>query len=164
MNNKGFSLIEMLAAVVILGVLGTIAVVGTTKYINQSRKKAYIVMSESIYEAAMNCQTKGDCTTGGYFVNFRGSTTNSNSSRDLIAKGYIDELKNPISKNEQCQGTVMIEVIDESKEYKKYSYTVSLMCPGLKMKTAKYEKQNCSITWPDYKSDETIQCDVWRFN
>ena len=40
MNSKGFSLIEMLAAVVILGILGTIVVVGTTKYIKQSRDKA----------------------------------------------------------------------------------------------------------------------------
>ena len=108
MNNKGFSLIEMLATVVILGVLGTIAVVGTTKYINQSRKKAYVVMSQSIYEAAMNCQTKGNCTTGKY------------ESDELMKKGYIDELKNPISKNNQCFGYVNINESDPSKEYKKY--------------------------------------------
>lgn len=144
MNNKGFSLIEMLATVVILGVLGTIAVVGTTKYINQSRKKAYVVMSQSIYEAAMNCQTKGNCTTGKY------------GSDELMKKGYIDELKNPISKNNQCFGYVNINESDPSKEYKKYSYDVTLKCPGLKLKE---NHEMCTITWPDYKSDENkIKC------
>lgn len=82
MNSKGFSLIEMLAAVVILGILGTIVVVGTTKYIKQSRDKAYIVMSQSIYEAAMNCQTKGDCSVKTY------------TTDDLISSGYLEPLKN----------------------------------------------------------------------
>ncbi len=144
MNNKGFSLIEMLATVVILGVLGTIAVVGTTKYINKSRKKAYIVMSQSIYEAAMNCQTKGDCTTGFYGAN-------NNNFKDLVDLGYLDELKNPISGKKHCEGIVRISSTPNStSEYKKYSYEVNLRCPGLK---------KCVITWPDYKSDENkIKC------
>lgn len=154
MNSKGFSLIEMLAAVVILGILGTIAVVGTTKYIKQSREKAYIVMSQSIYEAAMNCQTKGDCTSPGiYLVNFQGHSIGKDN--DLITKGYIDELKNPISKNDPCQGFVRIEENDTSKEYKKYLYKVTLKCPGL---IVKEKRGNCTITWPDYKSDENISC------
>ena len=31
-NNKGFTLIEMLGTVVILGIIGTIVVAGVTKY------------------------------------------------------------------------------------------------------------------------------------
>lgn len=160
MNNKGFSLIEMLATVVILGVLGTIAVVGTTKYINQSRKKAYIVMSQSIYEAAMNCQTKGDCTTGLYGANY-------NKSKDLVDLGYLDELKNPISGKKHCEGIVNISPTTSStSEYKKYSYKVELRCPGLKIgnesinqNTLQQYGQKCVITWPDYKSDENkIKC------
>lgn len=160
MNNKGFSLIEMLATVVILGVLGTIAVVGTTKYINKSRKKAYIVMSQSIYEAAMNCQTKGDCTTGSYGAN-------NNNFTDLVDLGYLDELKNPISGKKHCEGIVRIRSTPNStSEYKKYSYEVELRCPGLKIgnksinqNTLQQYGQNCFITWPDYKSDENkIKC------
>lgn len=162
MNNKGFSLIEMLATVVILGVLGTIAVVGTTKYINKSRKKAYIVMSQSIYEAAMNCQTKGDCTTGSY-----GANNNNNNFTDLVDLGYLDELKNPISGKKHCEGIVHIRSTPNStSEYKKYSYEVELKCPGLKIgnesinqNTLQQYGQKCFITWPDYKSDENkIKC------
>lgn len=163
MNNKGFSLIEMLATVVILGVLGTIAVVGTTKYINKSRKKAYIVMSQSIYEAAMNCQTKGDCTTGSYGAN----NNNNNNFTDLVDLGYLDELKNPISGKKHCEGIVHIRSTPNStSEYKKYSYEVELKCPGLKIgnesinqNTLQQYGQKCFITWPDYKSDENkIKC------
>lgn len=148
MNNKGFSLIEMLAAVVILGILGTIVVVGTTKYIKQSRDKAYIVMSQSIYEAAMNCQTKGDCTVRTY------------NTDNLISMGYLDSLKNPISKNEDCSGRVeIVEKESSATEYKKYQYKVSLGCPGIKTTNAditdkqlKTKGEVRTLIWPDYKS------------
>lgn len=135
MNSKGFTLIEMLAVVVILGVLGTIAVVGTTKYIKGSRNKAYIIMSESVYEAAMNGQTNGKYGAG--------ISINTNK---LIQDGYLDELKNPISKNNDCFGNVKIIESSNSNnsEYKKYQYKVTLECPGLEKRT---------ITWPDYKSN-----------
>ena len=148
MNNKGFSLIEMLAAIVILGILGTIVVVGTTKYIKQSRDKAYIVMSQSIYEAAMNCQTKGDCTVRTY------------NTDNLISMGYLDSLKNPISKNEDCSGSVkIVEKGSSATEYKKYQYKVSLGCPGIKTTNADITNEKLktngevrTLIWPDYKS------------
>lgn len=148
MNSKGFSLIEMLAAVVILGILGTIAVVGTTKYIKQSREKAYIVMSQSIYESAMNCQTKGDCTVGTY------------NTDNLISMGYLDSLKNPISKNKDCSGSVeIVEKESSATEYKKYQYKVNLGCPGIKTTNAdipdkqlKTKGEVRALIWPDYKS------------
>lgn len=148
MNNKGFSLIEMLAAVVILGILGTIAVVGTTKYIKQSRDKAYIVMSQSIYEAAMNCQTKGDCSVKTY------------KTDELISSGYLEPLKNPISKNKDCSGSVeIVEKGSSSTEYKKYQYKVSLGCPGIKTTNADITNEELktkgevrTLIWPDYKS------------
>ena len=43
-NNKGFSLMELLGAIILLGVLGTVAVTGTSKYLEQSRKKSFLMM------------------------------------------------------------------------------------------------------------------------
>ena len=39
LNNKGFTLVELLAVIVILGLLMAIAIPSVTKYITQSRKK-----------------------------------------------------------------------------------------------------------------------------
>ena len=41
MNKKGFTLVELLATIVILGVLSTIGITSTSKYLTQSRKKSY---------------------------------------------------------------------------------------------------------------------------
>ena len=51
MNKKGFTMVELLAVIVILGVLGTIGVVVTNKYLVQSREKSYRILSQTIYES-----------------------------------------------------------------------------------------------------------------
>lgn len=43
MNKKGFTLIEILAVIVILGIVATVAVVWVSKYVEESREKAYIM-------------------------------------------------------------------------------------------------------------------------
>lgn len=42
MNKKGFTLIEVLAAIVILGIISTIAVSSTTNLIKKQKEKSYI--------------------------------------------------------------------------------------------------------------------------
>ena len=62
-DNKGFTMVELLAVIVILGVLGTIGVTATMKYLTQSREKSYRMMSQTLYEATMNCMVQGKCST-----------------------------------------------------------------------------------------------------
>lgn len=138
-NNKGFTLIEVLGAVVILGILGTIAIVGTIKYLNKSREKSYMMMSQSIYEAAQNCIIDNKCKLYDYI------TTNN-----LIEYGYLDKLKNPISSKEDCSGNVKIS--DDSSDtrttgFKKYKYSVHLECEGINV-------DNNTIIWPEAKLKE----------
>ena len=47
MNKKGFTLVELLAVIVILGLLMAIAIPSVTKYITQSRKKTLISSIDS---------------------------------------------------------------------------------------------------------------------
>lgn len=50
-NQKGFTLIELLAVIVILGILMLIAIPSVTKYIDKSKKEAYINNAQSYIEA-----------------------------------------------------------------------------------------------------------------
>ena len=50
-NNKGFTLVELLAVIVILGLLMAIAIPSVTKYITQSRKKTLISSIDSYVTA-----------------------------------------------------------------------------------------------------------------
>lgn len=42
-NNKGFTLVELLAVIIILGLLMVIATPSITKYINNARVKTYLM-------------------------------------------------------------------------------------------------------------------------
>ena len=44
MNNKGFTLVEILATIAILGILSGIVIGGVQKYIEKSRQQAYDTM------------------------------------------------------------------------------------------------------------------------
>ena len=54
LNNKGFSMIEILAVVVILGVITTIGVVSVSKLIENSREHYYNTQEEQMVLAAQS--------------------------------------------------------------------------------------------------------------
>lgn len=137
----GFTLVELLAVIVILGILATIGVVVTSRYLTESRKKSYKIMSQTIYEATMNCITQGRCVAPGL-----GEQTEITTST-LIAYGYLEKLDNPKRGNKDCDGKVMIQNNSTKQgEYQKYKYSVSLTCEGV---------ANNTLIWPDEKQKDT---------
>lgn len=142
MNKKGFTMVELLAVIVILGVLGTIGVVATNKYLVQSREKSYKIMSQTLYEATMNCMIQGKCATPTKTMAV------TYTSGKLVELGYIDSMKNPRSSGKDCDGKVTVLTSSENNiDYKKYTYTVSLKCEGV---------ADTTIQWPEAKTDETL--------
>ena len=60
LNNKGFTMVEMLGAVAILAIVSGIAITSYTKYQEKVRKDAYEAMETSAFSAAQNyIQDKG---------------------------------------------------------------------------------------------------------
>ena len=58
-NTNAFTLIELLAVIIILGVLIIIAVPSVTTYIQNSRKSAYVNTAKEIMGGARNIVNKG---------------------------------------------------------------------------------------------------------
>ncbi len=58
-KKKGFTLIELLAVIIILGILMIIAIPSVTKYINDSRRSAYVDTANEIIGAARNLVNSG---------------------------------------------------------------------------------------------------------
>ena len=120
-NNKGFTLIEMLGTVVILGIIGTIAVTAVTKYLVSSRKEAYKMLQDALYEAVSNCASESNC-------NLSNDTTMTVS--DLKNKGYLDSFKNPKNSSKECDGSVVVKIVESSGSGKIKNYSSSNCSDG----------------------------------
>ncbi len=60
MNKKAFTLIELLAVIIILGLLMAIAIPSVTRYINNSRKKVYANTLDSYVDGLTKMFANGD--------------------------------------------------------------------------------------------------------
>ena len=95
LNNKGFSLVEVLAVIIIIGVIATIAAPTVSKYINGSKLTTFIAYENSMEDAAKNAVL--DCVGNNSSkceLPEKGETNEIKLSY-LINEGFIDEIKSP---------------------------------------------------------------------
>lgn len=108
MNKKGFTLVELLATVVILGVLITIASFSATAMINNAKKKAGSIAVSNLKEAAITYYKQNNIKlskcTAGFMVdgdNTSSCITKANevTVNTLIEAGAFTDTKNACDKN-----------------------------------------------------------------
>ena len=64
-NNKGFTLVELLAVIVIMGILMMVAIPSVTRTIENSRKDTFVDIAKSYANAARNMWTTDNLTCNG---------------------------------------------------------------------------------------------------
>ena len=95
LNNKGFTLVEVIAVVVIMAILAIILIPSVTKYINEGREEALDGLKKSIVIAAKeyindnryNINLTG--SNGNYVILLEGINGNKISVRTLLDRGYL---------------------------------------------------------------------------
>ncbi|HIS90559.1 MAG TPA: type II secretion system protein [Candidatus Faecisoma merdavium] len=106
---KGFTLVELLAVIVILGVLTLITFPIIDGTIKNSKEKALASTIKSIEDAAYNYSTKNDI---GYQTYYKKITLD-----ELAKSGLLDnEIINPVTNN-KMNGCVLYKWVEEYKQY-----------------------------------------------
>ena len=116
---KGFTLVELLAVIVILAVILVIAVPQVLKVVDNSRISAYLKNKQMVLKAVDLYVSRNTESLPGEI----GDTTEI-SVNYLVSNGMLTEIKNPYNKNEDCTGYVIIMKLSD----KEYDYTPHLRC------------------------------------
>ena len=125
LNNKGFTLIEILAAVTLMGILAGIGVSSYSKYQDKVRNEAYEAMEKSAYAAAQNYLQ----STGAVVP--EGSTGRTIEVQTLVNGGFLDDLIDPRTKSTNCNTGSYVKVTKQASvgnKLEEYTYIVTIKC------------------------------------
>ena len=120
-NNKGFTLIEVLAAVTILGILSVVAAVSVTKIIEKSKKQHYTTAEEQLALAAQSYVQQNRSSLPKTI----GQKTKV-SLKTLVENNYIETIKD-YSDNDCSLEDSYVQIFKYSQD--DYSYLPYLECP-----------------------------------
>lgn len=95
-NRNGFTLMETLVVIVILGILLSLAYMSASKYLNSVRQTTYSTFEENIKDGVTN-----------YLIEHTGMIPSEGESlvvdvEKLVCEGYIDSLEDPVSSTKTC--------------------------------------------------------------
>lgn len=125
LNNKGFSLIEILAVVAIMGITSGLAVAAYTGYQDKVQHDSYKAMESAAHAAAQN------------YIQQYGIVIPSNGTKrtitvqTLVNSGLLSKLEDPKAKGATCHDGSYVNVSKQASDKDKlevYTYEVVIKC------------------------------------
>lgn len=136
LNNRGFSLVELLGVMVILGIILAAAVAQYRKHVYDAVQESYDIMAESLQSAADN-----------YFMDH--PLDESVTAETLVEEGYIEQINDPSRKADSddiCQAKIRRktdEIQENSEALAQENMAVSVCCKDYEY-TFKYPSEEKS--------------------
>ena len=100
LSKKGFTMVELLAVIVIIGILAGVGVPAVSKYLKETRLKDYATMEQNSRTAAENYIIDNN-------IDVMGKTT-IDINTDLTEIQYLEILVDPVDNSKECGGKVII--------------------------------------------------------
>lgn len=118
---KGFTLIEVLGVIVLLGVIALIAYPAVDNTIKESREKAYLENIKNIEDVAMTYSVSNDL---GYNEEYQKLELQTLKDAGLLKD---EDIKNPVD-NSVMEGCVIYRWITASNQYE-FKYSAECVIP-----------------------------------
>jgi len=146
MNKKGFSMIELLGVIVILGILSTVAIGAASRYKDKAKKQGYDTLVASAKEAA---EAYAMAHPTAKSVNFD----------TLVEEGYLENATDPGDSDNTCVGTVRITDGGKSvsSKIKKNDYTVYICCTNYQYEIGSDKPVKTSVCMADFNEEKFIE-------
>lgn len=99
-NKKGFTLVELMAVIAIIGILSGIAIMAVSKYQQQTQKKVYENYEKQLKDASVN-----------YYTKYTGNIPTDSTTLELdtlISESLIEPLSDPVDNSKKCMATVSV--------------------------------------------------------
>lgn len=123
LNKKGFTLVELLTTITILGILMAVAGGAVLIYLQRSRTQAIDTIASTSYDGAvMYLMEKNQWLNSGESVEI--------SIADLYDNGFIDRPSDPYNSAAMCEGTVKVtnQTTSTTTGLEDYKYEVHVEC------------------------------------
>ena len=97
-NNKGFTLIEVLGVIILISIIGGVAISTVGSTVSSSREESYLIMKDNIVSAGYDYIN--ECALGSLQCDFSYDNNNTFWAKDLQNAGFFDNLESPIDGND----------------------------------------------------------------
>lgn len=182
-NSKGFTMVELLAAIVIMGILMLSAGVAVTIHIHNSKENSYDTMARSAKNAATQYIMEYPAfamTTTEYeeFETKRLNGEDVDTSKVITFQDLMDDVQltrtlDPADNSSLCTGKIIAilneDTLNNERALDSYSFVVHQCCFSRNTKytfSEEYRKDNCDPEEADCSCDPSIEdnCNIVEVN